>query len=280
MIIATNPPSIPKIDIYRYNPDTKGRDLVISSESPLKTGDSVALQTYKAALDTLQYYQSEFKRNSFDGRGAPISVVIGYQEVAGTPMNNAFWSSTDKTMYFGDGDGKIFSPLGTAADVFAHEFTHAVIESEVSLNYVGQSGGIHESYSDILATGVDHNTQIGEGVFTPDIKGDAIRDLAHLKYTHVKSLASGESEPHIMGEPLSTAAMRAADVIGIDKVRHIWYDSLIRGLKDNSGYDGARAATIGAASTLYGKDVSASVQQAWDAVGILGKHGAKEVKKV
>ena len=279
MITATNPPSTPRIDIYRYNPETKGRDLVISSLSALKTKDTVALQTYKAAQDTISYYKNQFNRNSFDNKGAPINVVIGYQESPGQPLNNAFWSSSDKTMYFGDGDGKLFTPLGTAADVFAHEFTHAVIDSEVNLTYRGQQGGVHENYSDILATGVDGNTMIGESVFTPHIDGDSLRDLTNLPRNHVSKINSGETEPHIMGEPLSTAAMLAAKTIGLDKVQNIWYDSLVRGLKNQSGYAGVRDATIGSATILYGAEVSATIQQAWDAVGILGKNGSKEVNK-
>jgi len=276
VLVATT--TTPKIEVFRYNPATKGRDLVIDSLKPLDTKDTVALQTYKAAQDTLKYYKDTFNRNSFDNKGATVNVVIGYEEVAGTPLNNAYWDQHDKTMYFGNGDGTMFTPLGAAPDVFAHEFTHAVINSEVRLDYVGQEGGIQESYADILATGVDNNTQIGESVFTPSIPGDAIRDLPNLRYNHVKFLPTGEGEPHTMGEPLSTAAMRAADTIGIDKVRHIWYDSVIKGLKNHSGFDGARDATIKSAKLLYGETTSLSVQQAWDAVGILGTNVKKEAK--
>ena len=277
MMIATNIVT-PVIDIYRFNPVTRGRDLIIDSTKPLDTKDTVALQTYKAAQDTLKYYKDTFGRNSFDNKGATLNVVIGYEELAGTPLNNAYWNQDDKTMYFGDGDGKMFTPLGAAPDVFTHEFTHAVISSEVKLTYDGQEGGIHESYSDIMATGVDNNTQIGESVFTPSIPGDSLRDLPKLRYNHMSTLPAGEHEPHTMGEVLSTAAMRAADVIGLDKVRHIWYDSIINSLKNHSGFDGAREATIKSAKSLYGEPTSLSVQQAWDAVGILGTNVKKEAK--
>lgn len=265
----------PKVEIYRFDPTNGNQKLVISSLQPVTTTDAVALQTYDAALSVLKYYKESFGRNSFDGKGAPVKVVIGYREEPNTPLNNAFWSSSDKTMYFGDGDGKIFTPLGTAPDVFSHEFTHAVIDSEVKLQYTGEQGGIHESFADILSTGVDNNLQIGESVFTPHISGDSIRDLPNLKVNHVSKLNLGEVEPHIMSEPLSTAAMRAAESIGIDKVRRIWYDSVI-GLKNHSGFSGAREATIGAAKALYGDAVSASVRQAWDAVGILTNRGTKK----
>lgn len=262
----------PRVDVYRFDPTTGKQGLVISSEKPIKTDDTVALQTYQAALDTLKYYKEEFGRNSFDNKGAPVRVVIGYREDPSKPMNNAFWSSSDKTMYFGDGDGTIFSPLGTAKDVFSHEFTHAVIDSEVKLDYRGEQGGIHESFADVLSTGIDGNLTIGEDVFTPNTPGDSLRDLPHLKYSHTRLLPPTD-EPHLMSEPLSTAAMRAAEVIGVDKVRRIWYDSVVKSLRNHSGFSGAREATIGTAKALYGDTVSASVQQAWDAVGILNTNG-------
>lgn len=267
---------LPRVDIYRFNPATRGRDLVISSSNPVPTADVVASDAYKAAMLTVKYFKEQFNRDSFDNKGATVNVVVGYEESPGRPLNNAFWNTDDKTMYFGDGDGIMFTPLGAAPDVFTHEFTHAIVDNEVRLNYAGQQGGIHESLADILATGVDNNLQIGESVFTPNIPGDSLRDLNNLKYKNTSQLRPGEQEPHIMGEPLSTAAFRASEVIGLDKVRAIWYHSLVNGLKNHSGFNGIREATIGSAMVLYGDAVKTSVQQAWDSVGILKNVQPKE----
>ncbi len=259
----------PKIDIFRYNPDTARPEPI---EDLAK--DEVALRTYEAAESVLGHFQKEYGRKSFDAKDGALRIIVGYSP-GGKPINNAFWSNSERTIYFGDGDGTMFSPLGTAKDVMAHEFMHGVIETELKLDYQGEQGGIHESFSDIIATGVDGNLQVGEEIFTPGIKGDAIRDLSGLKYTHVKDLPGPDDkyygEPHLMGEPLSHAAYLASKDIGLDKVRRIWYGAVTDHMKDHSGYEGARQATLSAASALYGDTEVAALRQAWDAVGILGK---------
>jgi len=202
-----------------------------------------------------------------------VKIIVGYEESPGLPLNNAFWNTASKTMYFGNGDGKLFSPLGTSRDVMAHELGHAIIDTEVKLNYKGESGGIHESVSDIFATGVDGNLLIGETVFTPDIDGDALRDLEHPKWPDMKSLPKpGDSlykEPHVWGEPLSYGAVLASRSLGLDKVRKIWYTAVTEDLKDRSGFTGFRQATESAALRIYGVDARQSVHDAWKAVGIV-----------
>ena len=250
------------IILSRYNPKSYSPEPVTAFDK-----DPVARKTLEATTKVVDYFKTTYGRDSWDGRGAEVRVVVGVEE------NNAYWRNENKTLYFGDGDGVMFSPLGTAVDVVAHEFMHAVIDSEVKLDYDGESGGIHESFSDILATGLDGNLQIGETVFTPGIKGDAIRALDHLSYTHVSQLPKPNelyyNEPHLWSEPLSHAAFLASREIGLDKVRNVWYTAVNEHLKDNAGFLGARQATISAAKSMYGETEVAALSQAWDAVGIL-----------
>jgi Zn-dependent metalloprotease len=264
--------NLPEIEVYRHVGLGKAPELVISStKGVLNTKDSVAITTYNAALDTIRYYQGEFGRNSYDNKGGKVKLVVGYSESDGAPMNNAFWNGDDKTMYFGDGDGKLFSPLGTARDIVAHEFGHAIISSEVKLGYSGQSGGIHESVSDVWATGIDGNLLIGEDSFTPHVPGDGLRDLENPHWKHVKDLPQDppyKGEPHVMSEPLSYAAVLASKSVGLDKVRKIWYTAIVENLKDHSGFAGFRQATEGAALKLYGPEARQSIEDAWKAVGI------------
>jgi hypothetical protein len=49
-----------------------------------------------------------------------------------------------------------------ANDVLAHEFTHGITAATSNLEYVAQSGAINESLSDIMATAVDPDWNIGE----------------------------------------------------------------------------------------------------------------------
>jgi neutral peptidase B len=269
--------TLPDVDVFRFKGLGSAPELVVSStKGILNKLDTVAIQTYESALDVVKYYKSEFNRDSFDNKHAHVNIIIGYEEAPGSPLNNAFWNNDDKTLYFGDGDGKLLTPLGTARDVVAHEFGHAVISSEVKLDYTGESGGIHESVSDIFATGVDYNLQIGEDVFTPDIKGDAIRDLEHLSFPTVDDVKKSSyfGEPHAMSEPLSNAAVLASKSVGLDKIRNIWYTAITDNLKNHSGYSGFRDATEAAALKLYGAETRQSVADAFKAVGILGTKGA------
>jgi len=268
--------TIPDINIFRYTGLETAPELTISNSKGILTVkdklDTTALQTYNAALDVLKYYKDTFNRDSYDNQGAPVNIIVGFRQSDNLPMNNAFWNNEDKTLYFGDGDGKLFSPLGTALDVMAHEFGHAIIDSEVKLEYKGQSGGIHESVSDIFATGVDGNLKIGEDIFTPKVDGDSLRDLEHLHWTTKQSLPKlGEdnyNEPHIMSEPLSTAAVLASKYVGLDKIRKIWYTAISEDLKTHSGYTGFRQATESAALRIYGPEARQSIVDAWKAVGI------------
>lgn len=263
--------TLPNIEVYRYQGAGKAPELIMSTANGLKGLDKVAKETYNAALDVVRYYQGEFGRNSYDNKGATVKLVVGYEEAPGVPLNNAFWNGSTNTMYFGDGDGKLFSPLGTARDIVAHEFGHAVIDKEVKLNYKGQSGGIHESVADVWATGVDGNLQIGESAFTPHVPGDAIRDLENPHWKHVKDLPQDDpytGEPHVMSEPLSYAAVLASKSLGLDTVRKIWYSAVVDNLKNHSGFAGLRQATEASALRLYGTEARQAVEDAWKAVGI------------
>lgn len=261
--------SRPKIEIYRYQGPLHAPELVIAShKDALSTNDSVAKKTYSAALEVINYYKKEFNRSSYDNNNSPVKLVVGYKSIDNKPLNNAFWSSDDKTMYFGDGDQKLFSPLGTAYDIVAHEFVHAVVDSEVSLVYSGEQGAIHETVADILATGIDGNLLIGEDAYTPNIPNDALRDLQNPKYKNISSLPVGTKEPHEMGEPLSYAAVLASSSLGLDRVRKIWYTAIVDNLKAHSGFIGFRQATESAALSLYGVEARQSISDAWNAVGL------------
>jgi len=60
-------------------------------------------------------------------------------------MENAYWNG--KEMVFGDG-GEYFYPL-VSIGVGAHEMSHGFTEQHSHLEYIGQSGGLNESFSDM-----------------------------------------------------------------------------------------------------------------------------------
>ena len=250
-----------------------GADLLAQTSGGAASSDPVVAAAAANGQRVLDYVRREFGRNSYDGAGATLSLRVhsADPETGDEQMNNAYWLEREHRIWFGDGDGTTFSPLGNAADVMTHEFFHGVIDHELKQDYVGQEGAIHESFADVLATGVDGNWLIGEDVFTPGVAGDALRDLAKPQYTNWDQLPTYEDEVHTMSEVPSYAAYLVAQKLGAHDLRQIWYHALTTDLADHSGFADVRAATIKAAGELYGAG-SASVQavtDAWDAVGIL-----------
>jgi bacillolysin len=89
-------------------------------------------------------------------------------------------------MTYGDGDGIYLGALSLDADIVAHEITHGVKEYSSNLVYAYESGALNEALSDIFGAMVDRqegatdddNWFIGEDIYTPDIPGDALRNMA------------------------------------------------------------------------------------------------------
>ncbi|MBR0195684.1 MAG: M4 family peptidase [Paludibacteraceae bacterium] len=109
---------------------------------------------------TLDFYKSAFQRNSFDGNGhAVINMAFppfDDKYFVTMPNNAAAQCSFEPFfMVYGRGDGYTMNPLA-ALDVIAHEYTHMVTETNGNggLEYIGESGALNESFSDLIAMGV------------------------------------------------------------------------------------------------------------------------------
>lgn len=250
-----------------------GIDVLVQRTGGVTSVDPVVRDAYESGRRVLDYVQREFGRSSFDGRGSALKLRVHSPDplTGDSKANNAYWFNDEQRIWLGDGDGEMFSPLGGGADVVAHEFFHGVVDSEVKLEYVGQEGALHESFADVLATGVDGNWLIGEDVFTPGVAGDALRDLSALTHTDWRTFPAGHDEVHAMGEVPSHAAFLVGSALGTGTMRTVWYTALTDHLRDHAGMAGARDATIAAAQVLYGADSAQAqaVVNAWDAVGIL-----------
>ena len=251
-----------------------GKDVLLRNSAGIDTHDSIADAAYVNLQKVLAYYHTTFGRSSFDGKGSLIKLRVHSPDaVTGeNPANNAYWMNDEHRIWLGDGDGKLFSPLGNAVDIVGHEFTHGVIDSSIQeTTGFGQEGALQESWSDVMATGLDNNWQIGETVYTPGVSGDAVRDLEHPVYGKMSDLKPWVDEGHKMADVPNHAAFLVASKVGGDAMRKVWYQALTRDMKDHGGFADARAATILAATRLYGATSSelTAVQQAWDSVGVL-----------
>jgi Zn-dependent metalloprotease len=249
-----------------------GLDVVAQQSGGPVSADRDVQEAFENGRTVLEYVQREYGRSGFDGKGATLKLRVHAPDpMTNDPAsNNAYWFNDEQRIWLGDGDGQMFAPLGGGADVIAHEFFHGVIDSEVELAYVGQSGALHESFSDILASGIDGNWQIGEDVYTPGVPGDALRDISKLAWTDWRTFPGGEDEVHAMSEVPSHAAFLIGKSLGATELRRLWYTALTDHLRPEAGFAGARDATISAARALYGarSTQAQAVIDAWDAVGI------------
>jgi Zn-dependent metalloprotease len=262
-----------EIPVEVWVPDADGGIDHLAQKTGSAPSDDVDVRVaYETGRKVLEYVRREYGRDSFDGKGSVLKLRVHAPDptTGEQHANNAFWFNDERRIWLGDGDGDYFSPLGAAEDVVAHEFFHGVIDSEIKLSYLGQEGALHESFADILATGIDGNWQIGEKVFTPNVPGDALRDISNLTYRDWRTFPAGEDEVHAMSEVPSQAAFLIGSTLGAKELRHLWYVALTDHLRNNAGFAGARDATIAAARVLYGaKDPrTQAVLDAWAAVGI------------
>jgi Zn-dependent metalloprotease len=260
----------PRVEVWDMS---SGIEQAVTGAALTASKDKAIIAAHANALAVDTFMREKFGRDGWDGKGAPLRIVVHTPAEDGSPgLNNAYWDNLTKRIYLGDGDGETLAPLGGALDVVMHEATHAIVDSEVNLRYEGQQGGINESWADVLASIADpRDWRIGEDVYTPGTPGDAIRDLEHPRFGHVDDLPVGTViETHDYSGIPSLAAVRVAEQLGRDEMGRIWYTALVDHLDSRAGYSGAARATLDAAAQLHGP-ASSQVQTiltAWKSVGV------------
>lgn len=252
------------------------------------TYDHAAVDAQHYAAITYDYYSDTFGRNSFDDNGAIIRATVHY----GSDYNNAFWNGSQ--IVFGDGDGSLLIEVSGSIDVVAHELTHAVTDYTADLIYQYESGALNESMSDIFGTAVefyannDPDWLLGEDIYTPAIPGDAFRSMEdptlfgdpdHYDDRYIGSLDNGgvhwnsgiiNKAAYLISEG-GTHYNVTVNGIGLDKMTAIFYRALTQHYTESTTFSQARAATIQAATELYGagSPEAQAVTDAFTAVGVL-----------
>ncbi|WP_436839963.1 M4 family metallopeptidase [Streptomyces althioticus] len=123
-------------------------------------GDGTPSDLQTAAVDaaygarmTWDFFKDRFGRNGIadDGRGSTSRVH--YEQSRGVPLANANWQDGCFCMSYGDGaDGQ--HPV-TSLDIAAHEMTHGVTSATAGLGNFGESPGLNEAISDMMAAAVE-----------------------------------------------------------------------------------------------------------------------------
>jgi len=295
---ASSFPNDGKGVIYTFDAQNGENELFfVGSNDVNDWADQVAVSASANASLVYDFYSSVFNRNAIDGEGATMNVIVNFQE----NLNNAFW--TGQYMIFGNGDGQNFSPLAAALDVTGHEMSHGVIERTANLVYEKQPGALNESFADVFGVLFEFwvvgeqngDWLLGEDVTTPNIAGDALRNMQNPDAANV---AFGGQQPATMSAFRNLPNTEAGDnggvhinsgitnrafylfatdpAVGLDKAGEVYYQALTQYLTRNAQFVDCRLAVIQAATDVFGSASAAGVAaaaKAFDAVGITDGNG-------
>ncbi|WP_137121669.1 M4 family metallopeptidase [Segeticoccus rhizosphaerae] len=296
---ATTTEPAPDRTVYDAEQGTDLPGTQVRDEGQAAVPDESVNEAYDGLGDTWTLYWTSYQRNSLDNEGLPLIASVHYEK----DFDNAFWDG--EQMVFGDGDGVYFRSFTDSVDVIGHELTHGVTQYTAGLTYVGQSGALNESVSDVFGSLVKQmklgqtadqaDWLIGEGLFTDKVHGVALRSM--------KAPGTAYDDPHLGKDPQPAtmdgyvdlphdqqhdnggvhtnsgipnhAFYLAAVAIGGEAWKapgQIWYDVLTGGkIAKDVDFAGFAAATIDAATARFGADSSQTkaVHDAWLQVKVL-----------
>ncbi|MGW2207455.1 M4 family metallopeptidase [Streptomyces sp. NPDC001774] len=290
---------------YNLNRSSSGTGTLFSGPDDIwgngtpADSETAGADAHYGAASTWDYYKNVHSRNGLRNDGVAPYSRVHY----GSNYVNAFWQDSCFCMTYGDGAGNS-KPL-TSLDVAAHEMTHGLTSVTARLVYSGESGGLNEATSDIMAAAVEFATANTEdaGDYLVGEKIDIRSNGTPLRYmdkpsrdgvskdswypgiggidVHYSSgpanhwfyLASeGSGAKVINGVPYDSPTSDGLPVTpaGRDAAEKIWFRALTVYMTSSTNYAGARTATLQAAADLYGPGSPAytSTANAWAAVNV------------
>ncbi|MFF2433679.1 M4 family metallopeptidase [Streptomyces sp. NPDC058107] len=295
---------------YNLNHGTSGTGTLFSGSDDIwGNGNPTNIETAAAdahygAAETWDYYKNVQGRTGIRGDGVGAYSRVHY----GNNYVNAFWDDSCFCMTYGDGSGNA-APL-TSLDVAAHEMTHGVTSATAGLVYSGESGGLNEATSDIMAAAVEFysNNATDVGDYLVGEKIDINGDGTPLRYmdkpskdgaskdawysgiggvdVHYSSgpanhffylLSEGSGAKTVNGVSYNSPTSDGLPVTGIgrDKAALIWFKALTTKFSSTTNYAAARTGTLAAAGDLYGTTSAEykAVADAWAGVNVGTRSG-------
>ncbi|MDP4183498.1 MAG: M4 family metallopeptidase, partial [Bacillota bacterium] len=257
-----------------------------------------AVDAHYGASKIYDFYKTKFGRYSYDNNGSNIlsncHALFKYSD--GTvDSNNACFDQGTKNIFYGDGDGTQFLGFAGDGETIGHELTHAVIDSEASLEYFSQCGAIHEGLADLFGEAFESymfNTAPDwrkcTKSYTPNIQGDYYLDFKNPSAKgfpdHMENAYNGSGDNlgvHMNAAILTKAFSLMSDGgsfhnvsvtgIGLDKVTNIMYKVITEYLTPTTNFEEFAESSLVAATALYGASSAeySAVKSGLQAVGIL-----------
>ncbi|MDJ0384033.1 M4 family metallopeptidase [Streptomyces sp. G-G2] len=257
---------------------------------------TAAVDAHYGTAVTWDFYRAVFNRNGIRGDGRGVVSRVHY----GTNYANAFWDDSCGCVSYGDGAPGTGAPF-TSLDIVGHELAHGLTATTAGLLSTGEPGALNEGTSDILGTAgeffADNATDtpdyyIGERVTKTPLRtmdrpssdgtsrdywsrdvGSLPADAASGPARHFFYLLSeGSGRKVVNGITYDSPTYDGSKLLGItqDKAVRIWYRALTVYMTSTANYSRARAATLQAATDLYGVASAerAAVAATWNAVNV------------
>jgi Zn-dependent metalloprotease len=256
-----------------------------------------AVSAHANASEVVAFLRKVLLRQGIDDQGGKLVSSINCVRQAGVrEWRNAAWYRGQ--MIYGQRPvGGDLRSYAVARDVVAHEIFHGVTEATARLDYLGETGALNESYSDIfgiLIANFDRpdvaqwDWQIGEEL---DGTGLPLRDLsdparcgqpAHMRdYKEMPLTAEGDwggvhTNSGIHNKAaynLLTAKRNGAPALDPGTVAKLFYLTLTEQLSRTSGFADSRRGLELVARSLFRLDPDrdarlATIAQAFDDAGI------------
>ena len=307
--VAIAPPMPPEKRRTVYSADNgsvlPGRP--VRNEGAPATGDPSADEAYDGSGATYDLFYDIFDRNSIDDRGMRLDSTVHYLQ----GYDNAFWNG--QQMVYGDGDEdlppseRLFNRFTIAIDIIGHELTHGITQYTARLEYQGQSGALNESFSDVFGSLVKQRVLqqtarnadwlIGQGLFTANVQGDALRSMKAPGTAYDDPLLGKDPQPAHMtdyvytdddyggvhinsGIPNHAFYSVASELDGYawEHAGMIWYRALRDKLQPGASFVECAQATFQVAGELFGAGSreQQAVERGWATVGVSLEGGVEQ----
>jgi Zn-dependent metalloprotease len=254
-----------------------------STTSP--NGQTAAVNAMWGLMNTYDALKNVLGWQSLDGNNTATYIAAHVNRA----YDNAYYSDTCKCMFIGDGSS--FLSLG-AIDVVGHEMGHGVTAATSDLVYMGESGGLNESSSDINGEIVEAYARAGgTGELIPNTGNDWVlgkeisRTGTPLRWMYRPSkdgsspdawsaslkrldvhYSSGPNNRMFYFLSQGSSADNAGDYhskylvkspaamtgIGTDKAFRIWFKANTTKFTSSTNYADARNKMVESARELYG----------------------------